>query len=242
MNETLPADLHELLQTVDTPTVCNALGVLEPQLRGRGYTSERVIPADASLKPIVGFARTARIVSSQPSPDAPEVIRQRRFDYYRYVSSGPRPVVAVMQDCGPHPGYGCIWGGINVALHQGLGVAGAITNGAIRDLGELSPGFQLLGGNVCPGAGFAHIVDFDTPVTVFGLAVTPGDLLHADRHGAVIIPTALLPRLYGAIGFVLRREDVLLQAARQGGFDFDALVRAWEAFESIKMSQPEPPP
>ena len=234
MIDSLSPSLLQLLRSVDTPTVCNTLIMLDPDLRGQGYTVEAVIAADPGLPALVGYACTARMVSSEPPLDPPEVLRQRRFDYYRYVSSGTRPTVVVMEDCGKRPGYGCIWGGLNVAIHQGLGVVGAITSGALRDLGSLAPGFQLLGGHVCPGSGFAHLVDFDRPVEIFGLSVKPGDLIHADRHGAVVIPTSLVPRLGEGIDLVLRRERVLFDAAAKAGFGYDALVRAWEVFERTK--------
>ncbi len=234
MSIELSAELLDRLRSVDTPTVCNAITMLDPQRRGKGYTLDSVIAVDPALPAMVGFARTARFISSEAALDPPDVIRARRFDYYRYVASSPGPTIAVMEDCGLRPGFGCIWGGLNVAIHKGLGVQGAITNGAIRDLGELAPDFQLLGGNVCPGAGFAHLLDFDRTVNVFGLEIRPGDLIHADRHGAVIIPTALVPRLAEGIDLLLRRERVLLDAAEKKGFDYDALVAAWEAFEQIR--------
>lgn len=227
-------DLLALLREVDSPTVCNTLIYMDPSLRGRNYTFAPVVAANPGLAPMVGFARTARIVSSMPSTDSPEVIRQRRFDYYEYVSSGAQPTIVVMQDCGPQPGYGCIWGELNVAIHKGLGVTGAVTNGAIRDLGTLDSTFPLLGGNVCPGSGFAHITEFDTDVTVFGLAVSPGDLIHADQHGAVVIPPHVLPELAGALRFILQREAILLDAAKAPGFDYAALRKAWEKFEAFK--------
>lgn len=234
MHQALTPELQRLLESVDTPTVCNALILLDPALRGQGYTHERVIAAAPRSPAIVGHARTARIISSQPCADCAQTLRSRRFDYYQYVAAAAQPKIVVMEDCGPLPGYGCIWGEINVAIHKGLGVAGALTNGAIRDLGSLDEGFQLLGGNVCPGSGFAHITEFDVPVKVFGLEVRPNDLVHADPHGAVVIPESALPGLHAAIGLVQRREAVLLNAARKPGFDYPALRRAWEAFESIK--------
>jgi regulator of RNase E activity RraA len=217
---------------VDTPTVCNALVMLDPTLKGRLGTTGQVVPANPARGAVAGYARTARLISSEPSADPPEVIRARRFAYYAYVARGPRPSLVVMQDIGRRPGFGCIWGGLNVALHKGLGLAGAVTDGAIRDLDDLAPDFFLLGGAVTPGAGFAHLIDFDTPVEVFGLRVDPGDLVQADRHGAVVIPTELAPRLEAAIDLVLRREKILFDAAAEPDFDHAKLLEAWARFEA----------
>jgi regulator of RNase E activity RraA len=220
------------LRGVDTPTLCNALVTIDPALKGRRYTTAPVVPADPDHAPVSGFARTARIISSEPPADPPDTIRDRRFAYYRYVASGTGPAIVVMQDIGSRPGFGCIWGGLNVALHKGLGVVGAITDGGIRDLGALAPDFLLLGGTVTPGSGFAHLVDFDTPVEVFGLVVRPGDLVHADRHGAVVIPMETVSRLEATIDLVLRREAILFEAAAAEGFDHSRLLEAWGRFEA----------
>jgi regulator of RNase E activity RraA len=228
----LTASLLARLRAVDTPTVCNALVSIDPSLKGRCYTIAPVMPARPYQIAVAGYARTARIVSSEPPDAPPDAIRTRRFDYYRYVAAGQAPSIVVMQDIGRRPGFGCIWGGLNVALHKGLGVSGAITDGAIRDLNEIDPEFLLLGAAVTPGSGFAHLVDFDTPVEVFGLQVHPGDLVHADRHGAVVIPSDAAHYLEEAIALVLRREKILFDAAGLDGFDHAKLLDAWARFEA----------
>ena len=71
------------LQTMDTPTVCNALELLVPKRRGYGYTTEPLVCTRPELKPIVGIARTASIrryqrqQSSQGSRGSGRTRRQR---------------------------------------------------------------------------------------------------------------------------------------------------------------------
>ncbi|MFC4273926.1 RraA family protein [Achromobacter aloeverae] len=221
----------DALRGIDTPTVCNAMIVMDPALRGRNYTLDTVVAANPGLPPFTGYALTAKIVSSQPCTDSPEVMAQRRYAYYKYLADAGRPTVVVMEDCGSRPGVGSIWGEINASLHKAMGVAGVVTNGAIRDLDTLPAGYQLLGGNVTPGSGFAHLVDFDTPVTVFGLAVRPGDLVHADRHGCVVIRPDLVEKLPAAIARVQQRESTLLKVLNGPDFDYDKLIAAWHQFE-----------
>jgi regulator of RNase E activity RraA len=224
-------DIVRALAGIDTPTVCNALIVLDPSLRGKNYTLDAVVPADPALPSFTGFALTAKIVSDRPSTDSHETMLARRFGYYRYLSQARRPAVIVMEDAGARRGFGCIWGEIQVSIHRNMGVAGAITNGAIRDIGSLPAGFPLIGGNVCPGSGFAHLVEFDTPVSVFGLPVSPGDLVHADRHGCVVIPPRLFAQLPAAMARVAEREKTLLAALDAPGLDHERLVAAWKVFE-----------
>jgi len=225
------AGIFDALAGVDTPTVCNAMIVLDPALRGKNYTLDTVVPANTEMPSFSGYAVTAKIVSSQQSKDSHDAMLARRFAYYRYLEQARRPALVVMEDCGERRGMGCIWGEIQVSIHKAMRLAGAVTSGAIRDIGSLPQGFGLLGGNVCPGSGFAHLVEFDTPVNVFGLSVAPGDLVHADRHGCVVIPAGLHDALPAAIARVAQREQTLLAALNAPGFDADRLVEAWRVFE-----------
>lgn len=103
----------------------------------------------------------------------------------------------------------------------------------MRDLGAIDPGFQILAGSLSPSHAFVHVTAFDTPVTVFGLRVHPGDLVHADRHGAVVIDPAFLPDLPRAIDVVARKEEPILKAARAPGFNVETLLQAWGEAEDV---------
>ena len=84
-----------------------------------------------------------------------------------------------------------------------------------------------------PG-GRGAIVENAAPVTVFGLTVAPGDLVHADRHGAVVVPPEVVPRLAEGIARLQATEALVLGPARQPGFDFAAFEAAWTAFENAR--------
>jgi regulator of RNase E activity RraA len=130
---------------------------------------------------------------------------------------------------------GAYWGEINTTIHKGFGMSGALTNGVMRDLGDLPDGFPVVAGSVGPSHGFVHVRDLDTPVSVFGMTVDPGDLIHADRHGALVIPEDIVDQLEGAIQKLLTTERIILDAASQPGFDFDAFETAWTAFEKARV-------
>ena len=127
------------LQSIDTPTVCNALEVLAPERRGYGYTTEHLFCIRPELKPMVGLARTATIRSAHPSDLAGDEGRAVSDGYYRYIGEGPKPSVAVVQDIDEQHGYGSLWGEVNSAIHSGLGCVGIVSNGGIRDLPEMPP-------------------------------------------------------------------------------------------------------
>jgi regulator of RNase E activity RraA len=227
MTETdLTADDLEALRRYDTPTICNALEVVAPERRALGFTSEPLVCVDPKLPPMVGFARTATIRAVRPS-DLPAARQaERRVAYYEYVAAGPGPRVAVIQDLDPRPGFGAFWGEVNSAVHKGLGCLGGITNGSIRDLDDLAPGFQLLAGEVGPSHAHVHVCDFGVQVNVHGMTVSDGDLIHADRHGAVVVPAATVRELPAAVDLITRREKVILDVARAPGFDIEVLKEA----------------
>ncbi len=211
------------LRQLDTPTVCNALEITSPERRGTHFTVSPLFCAFPNLPPIVGYARTATIRAVQPSPREGAAERDARLAYYESVAAGPHPTITVIQDLDPAAGVGAWWGEVQTHLHRGLGSLGVVTNGSVRDLDDLALGFQVLAGNVGPSHAFVHPVAWNIPVTVHGMDVRPGDLVHADRHGAVVIPEALAAGLPEAAAAIAKGESVLIEASKKADFDFETL-------------------
>ena len=219
------------LKKFDTPTVWNALVTL----RGRsisGFTRGRPIVSHPQASPMVGYAMTARLISCAPSDQSAAAQLALRHAYYRYLGAGPRPGIVVIEDCGAEPGLGSFWGEVNSNIHRGFGLSGVITTGAIRDLDALEPELPMLGGTVCLANGFAHLTEIDTPVEVFGMKVRPGDLLHADRHGAMVIPPDYVDALPDSITALMARERRVIERTRQPGFDAEAMIQTWQLMEA----------
>lgn len=228
----IPDDLLSLLREVDTPTVCNAIEVVYGQRGFNRFTKGTMQHSKPGDPPIVGFARTAKIAGLAPPTENPAVIRSRRIDYFRSMAAGPSPSVAAIEDT-DYPN--CIagwWGEVHVAVHKGLGLSGAITNGVMRDLDVMDEGFPVLAGSVGVSHGFVHVVEVGTAVNIFGLTVTQGELIHADRHGALVIPNDVIPLLKTAIHTVVSNEAIVLEPARKKGFNIDKLEAAWAKFEA----------
>ena len=159
--EVLDAKTLKLLQSFDTPTICNALEIITPERRLYGYTVEPLSCIYPDLPPMVGYARTCTIRSAEPSHRSPAADRETRVNWYRYVDEGgPKPSIVVMQDIdGARAGYGSFWGEVNSHVHRGLGALGVITNGCIRDVPMNAKGFQMLAGSVKPSHAHVHVVD-----------------------------------------------------------------------------------
>lgn len=226
--------LLTLLQSVDTPTVCNAIEVAQGKRGFNDFTKGTMIASHPDAPAMVGYARTARIAAVAPPTEDADVIKARRMAYYRHMSKGPRPGVVVIEDSDFPHAIGAFWGEINTTVHKGFGLSGTLTNGVMRDLGDVPDGYPVVAGSIGPSHGFVHVKDIAEPVTVFGMTVADGDLIHADRHGAVVIPTEVLNTLEAAITNLLETEKLVLDPARKDGFDFEAFETAWAAFEAAR--------
>ena len=227
-------ELLAQLRAVDTPTVCNAIEVAQG---GRGFnrfTRGTMLCSDPSAGAMVGYARTAKIRALSPPDEPAEVVKARRLDYYRYMAEGAGPKLAVVEDSDGAEAIGAFWGEVNTTLHKGLGLAGALTNGVMRDLGDMAAGFPVVAGSIGPSHGFVHVTDVDLPVQIFGLWVKPGELVHADRHGALVIPEEVIGSLSQSIATLQASEALILGPARAPGFDIEALELAWRAFEQAR--------
>ncbi len=217
----------------DTPTICNALELVVPARRGTGYTTEPLVPLDPDLPPICGYARTATIRAAEPPAETAAETAAKRQAYYEYIARAPQPTVVVIQDIDPRAGYGAFWGEVQTNIHTGLGAVGGVTNGSFRDVVDSARGFNLLGGEVGPSHAFVHLVDFDRQVTVFGLTVTTNDIVHADRHGAVMVPRQAVRKIPDAADLISRREAKILEAARSPDFDIEKLKAAMAGAREI---------
>lgn len=224
-------ELIAKLEQYDTPTICNAIEVAQGKRGFNQFTRGQVICSAPKNGSMVGFARTAQIAAVEPPSESADVIRARRMNYYRHMATGPEHRVAVIEDVDGDEAIGAYWGEVNTTVHKGLGVCGALTNGLIRDLDDLAEGFTVLAGSVGPSHGFVHIRTIGEPVEVFGLKIADGDLIHADQHGAVVIPPEVIPVICDAIDKLIASEALILGPAREPSFNFEKFEQAWADFE-----------
>jgi len=231
--ENISLGLLESLGDFDTPTVCNAIEVVQGTRGFNAYTKKQVIRA-GSTRPLVGFARTARIAAAQMPSESTHVIKERRLEYFRSMQAGPSPSLAVIEDTDYPNCTGAWWGEVHSAVHKGLGLQGALTNGLVRDLDDIEPGFTIIAGAVGPSHAFVHVIDLGEPVHVLGIDIRQNDLVHADQHGAVVIPPDVLPELAEGIKTLLASEQLILEPARAADFSIEKLEHAWKKFEQSR--------
>jgi regulator of RNase E activity RraA len=226
-NAPLPASLLEALARYDTPTICNALEVVAPSRRLVGYTTKPLVCPFPTLPPIVGYARTVTIRATTASGLSAAEQQKRRIAYYEYVGTGYGPRISVIQDIdGADVGFGAFWGEVQSSVHKALGCLGVVTDGSIRDITQWAPGFQALAGSIGPSHAYVHADSFGGEVRVAGMSVRSDDLIHADCHGAVVIPLDVAAKVPDAADLCGRRETPILEIARSPSFTLEKLKEA----------------
>jgi len=215
-----------LLREFDTPTICNALEIASPERRAVGFTISHLHCAFPELPPMVGYARTARVRAAAPPSAGNEDQTAARLAYYRYIEAGSGPTIMVIEDIDAQPGFGSWWGEVHSNVHKALGSLGVVTSGSVRDLDVIAEGFQLLSGSISPSHAWVHVVDCGGEVNVHGMVTNSGDLVHADRHGAVIIPHDVARQVPAAAELCMRREKPILDACKSGYFSVDLIEKA----------------
>jgi regulator of RNase E activity RraA len=202
----------EELREFDTPTVWNALEGFKLRPNTAGFTYPGLVPRTAIDKPMVGYAATAKVSGTEPpTPEQKEML----FAFFEDVRNMDVPVIAVIEDIDPRP-IGSFWGEVQATTFKALGAAGTLTQGGVRDLNEVETlGFVFFSTGVMVARAESHLVDRNCPVQICGMTVHPGDLIHADRHGALTIPAEAAPLLADACRRVSKAELFVLGPCRK---------------------------
>jgi 4-hydroxy-4-methyl-2-oxoglutarate aldolase len=227
-----PLSLEELdaLRRFSTPSISNAIERFDIRPRHHGFTGPDIRCMFPEMPPIVGYAATAIVMAEQPSAAGrgPSV-----SDYWEAILSVPAPRIAVIQDIDQPCAIGSFWGEVNGNIHKALGCVGAVTNGGVRDLDEVRAlGFQFLASAAIVSHAYIHLIDFGTPVKVGGLLVNPGDLVHADKHGAIVIPHEIAREVPAAAAEVERGERKIIDCCQSADFSVKRLKEVMGGFRT----------
>lgn len=176
------------LQRWNTPSIYNGWEQITRQDASvSGFNPEATRDFMPHLGSMAGYAVTLVI---EPSNSEHKKNGSNAWSEYRkYVAGVPGPKIVIVQDMDKPATVGSFWGEVNSSVHRALDCVGTITDGAIRDLDEMTAvGFKALARRLCVGHAFAWPVRWNCPVEVFGRRVMPGQLVHADKHGFLVIP------------------------------------------------------
>ena len=214
------------LKRWNTPTIYNGWEQITKHKSERdAFNIEETRDFMPQMGPMVGYAVT--VVIEPSNPEHPLKTPNAWSEYRRYIASVPGPKIVVIQDLDKPRVIGSFWGEVNSNVHRALGCVGTITDGAVRDLDEMTnAGFKALARRLCVGHARSHPVRWDCPVEVFGRAVEPGQLIHADKHGFLVIPRQDEGQLLEAARFMDSNEcNTVIAAARSAsGKSADQIV------------------
>jgi regulator of RNase E activity RraA len=201
----------DALRRINTPTIANAIEALRVRPRDEDYTSGAIKCMFPEFSAIVGYAVTLTVRSGKPSGEAKALSRK---PYWDHIATIPAPRIVVAQEL-DQPPRGAFWGEVNANIHRALGCVGVITDGGVRDLDEVRAlGFYFFAAEVSVSHAYARLEDFNQPVTVGGLRVCPGDLIHADKHGAIAIPEGRAREVIAAAVAVEKYERSMIDLCK----------------------------
>ena len=202
----------EELRGFDTPTVWNALEGFKLRPNTEGFAYPGLLLRTPNCRPMVGYAATAQVSGMEP-PSAEQ--KEMMFSFFEDVRAMNAPVVAVVEDIDNHP-IGSFWGEVQATMFKALGAVGTLTQGGVRDLNEVGPlGFYFFSTDLMVARAESHLVTHNCLVRICGMTVLPGDLIHADCHGAVVIPAEAAPQLAEACRRISQAERCVLDPCRK---------------------------
>lgn len=224
------AELDQL-RAINTPTISNAIEVFNLRPRNQGCLSPDIRCLFPELGPMVGYAVTAAIRADRPAApgEGPHV-----FDWWDLILQSPAPRVAVIQDLDP-ASLGSFWGEVNGNIHRALGCVGVVTSGGVRDLDEVRQlGFHFFAAAPLVSHAYVHLVDIGIPVKIGGTIIRMGDLIHADQHGAIVIPYEIARQIPRAVQKVDANERPIINACKAADFRVERLKEVWSAIRGAK--------
>ncbi|WP_159900047.1 RraA family protein [Salinirussus salinus] len=204
------------LEEFDTPSVSNVvatypddplcLGLYNPWSQD-WYTDRRVECMYPDLGPRAGYAVTC--VYGMPDPGFGELTF---IDVADALEASPDPTVLALEQDFPDEvaeEVGLTGGNMTTAM-QSLGCVGCVTDGPVRDIEEVRPmEFQYLATGTAPGHGEMAVHAVNVPVSVSGMDVAPGEIVHMDGNGAVKFPADRLDDVLENVRALEEREEAL---------------------------------
>jgi len=220
---TVSQETFAKLKAIDSCTVANAIEKFGVRPDTWGYTGPEIRCLFPDMGVMLGFAVTSVM---GPREVGETGWRQGWLDYTQAIEDSPHPAICVIEDSPIWPMQGALVGEVMATCMKSLGAIGCITNGAVRDLDQVRDmGFQYHASGVIVSHGQVKFHSVGQPVRLGRLEVRPGDLLHADLHGVVVVPLEIADRIADEAQKILDREAEIMETAKAPGFKAADLKR-----------------
>jgi regulator of RNase E activity RraA len=219
----LSTEQLESLRRIDTPTICNAIERFKARNDVTGFAGMNIHCLFPQFGVSIGYALTVTVDST--TPDAPRD-NNAWMEWVRAMADAPKPIFLVFQDVGLNPEKSAHMGEMMASLAKRLGSIALLTNGGVRDVSEVQTlGFQYFAAGIVPSHGNPRLLQVNVPVTIDGLLIKPGDLLHGDINGVVMIPEKI-SNLTTEMALNIRQEESEMLAYINGpDFSVDGFIQ-----------------
>lgn len=218
----------DAIRKFDTCTIANAIEQFRVRLRNEGFTGPGLRCVTGDSPRILGYAATCQVRTANPHMTGNVYVD--RTDWWEAIGLLPVPRIAVIQDLDSEGRRGSTIGEVHSAILKAFHCEGAITNGAVRDIpGARRLEFPMFASAVSVSHSYMHIVDFGSPVEIFGLKVCSGDLLLADIHGVVSIPLEVAAQVPDAASAIRKRDQAIIDLCQSAEFSLEKLWKAVKA-------------
>lgn len=213
------------LRSIDSPTIANAIEHFQVRDDTLGYTGYTIKCMFPDLGVMCGYAVTALADASTPGPRRG---REHTIKMWEAVAESPKPAILVMKDVGPRPTHSCHFGDVMCNTARALGAIGLVTDGGVRDLKEVHDmGFHYFAKGAVVSHGTATFLGAQVPVEIDGVWIKPGDLLHGDANGLVVIPEEIADKVYDQVMKVRESEGKMIDWINSPEFNVQALRKRY---------------
>jgi len=227
MSRLVSTETMEALRRVDSATVANAVEPLGVRDRIDGYAPMQLKCQFPDLAPMVGYAITVTAKSTEPGPRD----RKKMFEVFDTIAAADGPVVVVYQNVGVDVSRSCFVGDNMCSVFGRLGAVGVVTDGGFRDpvgIQKYAPGFQIFSPGLVVSHGNLISIDINIPVSIFGLDIEPGDLLHGDVNGLVKVPVNVADAVLDEAKKVTESEGARLDYTQRDDFTLEGLKQLYK--------------
>jgi 4-hydroxy-4-methyl-2-oxoglutarate aldolase len=216
-----PEELGALAR-IDSATVSNAIETFNVRDHTAGYTSLELRCLTPELPPMVGYAITCTSDSTMPGPRRPT----KEHEFFEAIAAAPKPAILVIKDMGTDRLRSCYGGDVLATIARRLGAIGLVTDGGVRDLAGIRqrvPGFQVFASGFVVSHGIPTFLDVGVTVSICGVPICPGDLLHGDENGLLVIPSEVAGRVAAQAEAILTQERDLIAFIHSDSFSLEGL-------------------